>query len=269
MKIKKIVKIGGILIASLYVVACAYLYYSQEGILFHPEKLKRAHAYTAPNSFEEIDFETKDGLTINALLQKVERPKGLILYFHGNVGNCQTWASIGKIYCRDAYNLCIVDYRGFGKSEGKITNEQQLFDDAQVVYDAMKKRFPETKIHVIGYSIGTAIASELASRNNPKQLILLAPYYNMRDMMDKRYPIFPHFLLRYELDNAKYVAKIKAPISIFHGLKDEAIAYDSSIRLKKKCKQGDQLVLLKNQGHNEINDNKVLHSYLSKLLPEW
>ena len=85
----------------------------------------------------------------------------------------------------------------------------------------MKKIYPEQKIVILGYSIGTGPASELAATNNPRLLILQAPYYNLTDIMEQRYPpIIPHFLLKYEAKSVsvleeKILSPVKKEINLF------------------------------------------------------
>lgn len=77
----------------------------------------------------------------------------------------------------------MMDYRGYGKSEGSIKNEDELYSDVQEVYNYLKSFYNENKIIVLGYSIGTGPAAFLASKNHPKELILQAPYYSLPDAM--------------------------------------------------------------------------------------
>jgi alpha-beta hydrolase superfamily lysophospholipase len=148
-----------------------------------------------------------------------------------------------------------LDYPGYGKSEGSINSQQQLFDDIQVVYNEIKKIYFEQNIIVLGYSIGTGLASKLASTNHPKLLILQAPYYSLTDMMRKTYPIIPTFLLKYKFQTNEYIRNCHMPIVIFHGDQDEVIYYNSSLKLKKEFKVSDTLITLNGQTHNGMTDN--------------
>lgn len=85
--------------------------------------------------------------------------------------------------------------------------------------------------------MGTGIAAKTAGENNPKMLILQAPYYSMSDMMRQSYPFVPNFLLKYKLQTYLFIQKITAPIVIFHGEQDEIIHYDSSLKLKNLLKE--------------------------------
>jgi hypothetical protein len=160
------------------------------------------------------------------------------------------------------YDIFMPDYRGYGKSEGEISSEQQFFDDVQSAYDNLKKDYAETRIVILGYSIGTGPAAMLASHNHPKMLILQAPYISVADLSQKSYPFLPSFLLKYKFRTNEFIAKTSAPILIIHGDADDVIYCGSSVKLKESFKPGDKLVILKGQGHNGFTHNA---EYLAEL----
>jgi pimeloyl-ACP methyl ester carboxylesterase len=264
MMIKFILKSAGILIL-LYAFLCILLYIFQEKIIFLPQKLAKNHKFRFSRNFEEINTKTPDGIILNSLLFKVNNSKGLIFYLHGNAGSLENWGEIALVYTALGYDLFMPDYRGYGKSEGTIGNEQQIYDDVQLLYNKMKIKYGENKIIILGYSIGTGPAAKLAADNNPKLLILQAPYYSLPDIMKQNFPIVPKFLLKYKFENYKYLQKCTAPIVIFHGNKDEVIYYGSSLKLKKENSK-IRLITLNNQKHNGMSDNEEYRKILQKLL---
>lgn len=205
--------------------------------------------------FEEISIKMKDDKILNGLLFKSGTVKGLIFYLHGNAGSLNSWGDLAKTYTDLNYDVFILDYRGYGKSQGSISSQDQLFQDVQNAYNKMKERYNEDKIIVLGYSIGTGPATKVASMNQPKLLILQAPYYSLIDIMKHTYPIIPTFILKYKFETCKYIKDCKMPIVMFHGNQDEVIYYNSSIKLKQMIKKTDMLITLNGQGHNGITDN--------------
>ena len=190
-----------------------------------------------------------------------------MFYLHGNGGALNTWGDIAGIYTSLNYDIFILDYRGYGKSEGSIYSEEQFYKDVQSAYDVMKKHYAENKIVVVGYSIGTGPAAMLAATNHPKQLILQAPYYNLTDLGEHMYPsITPKFLLKYKFTTNKYVQNTKTPVAIFHGDSDQLIYYGSALKLKEHFKQGDTLFTLHLQGHGQMNQNEEYQKELKALL---
>ncbi len=264
--LKKILKwLLGITL-TLYVIVCVSLYFFQELVIFHPPKLPQDFKFTYENRFEELSIPAGDGKKLSGLLFKADSAKGLIFYLHGNGGALNTWGTAAENYLKMRYDMFILDYRGYGKSEGEITDEEQFYSDVQSAYNEMKKRYDEKKIVVVGYSIGTGSASMLASKNNPKLLVLQAPYYSLIDMMHQTYPFVPNFLLKYKFETCEFIKKVKAPVMIFHGDADDIIYYGSSLKLKEHFKAIDKLITLPGAGHKGMNVNATYISELSKVL---
>lgn len=176
----------------LYILICALLYFFQEKLIFFPEKLPKDFKFSFYEKTEEISIKTRDNILLNGVLFKADNAKGVILYLHGNAGSINSWGDVAGIYTALQYDVFMVDYRGYGKSEGKINNEQQFYEDMQATYDKLKTMYDESKIIVLGYSIGTGPATKIASANHPKLLILQAPYYSLRDLMKHLYLLFQH-----------------------------------------------------------------------------
>ena len=151
-------------------------------MIFHPTKLAADYKFNYDSKFNEVTILTEDKLKLNGLLFKSDSAKGLIFYLHGNAGALNTWGTIAKPYTDLNYDVFILDYRGFGKSEGEIENEKQFYTDVQLAYDKLKTQYSENKIVIVGYSIGTGAASMLASKNDPAMLLLQAPYFSLEDL---------------------------------------------------------------------------------------
>lgn len=257
-----------LLIIGLYGLVCVGLYFFQEKLLFFPQKLEKNYRFDFSQDFEELTFQTHDNVGLNALLFKAKPSKGLIFYLHGNSGSLQSWGALANTYTHLDYDVLLLDYRGFGKSEGFIAGQEQFFQDVQTAYDEMKKRYAEDKIIVLGYSIGTGPAAKVASTNAPKLLILQAPYYSLVDMMRHTYAIIPTFILKYKFETNEYLKSCKAPIVIFHGDQDEVIYFGSSLKLKEEFKADDQLIVLPHQRHNGITYHPKYQEKLTEILSQ-
>jgi len=265
---KKLFRRTLIIISTGYVLICAALYLKQESLIFYPDVLPANYTFSFLQPFKEIPIKTKDGTTLSSVLFTTDRPKGVIFYLHGNAGALDSWGDVAKTYTALQYDVFMVDYRGYGKSQGSITSQQQMFDDIQAAYDTLKTRYAEDKIIVLGYSIGTGPAAHIAATNKPGRLILQAPYYSLTDMMLHTYPVIPTFILKYKLPTSDYLKQCTMPVTIFHGDADEVIYYGSSLKLQKLFKSGDTLITLHNQGHNGITGNGEYQAALTKILNE-
>lgn len=235
-------------------------------MMFHASKLDKNYTFNFENNFEEITIKSFDKINLHGLLFKTEKSKGLIFYLHGNQGAVDSWGNISKIYTDLGYDIFILDYRSFGKSEGDIESEKQFNTDISFVYKKLISRYPEKKTIIVGYSIGTGPATILASKNNPKALILQAPYFNFVELADAQVPFVPHFLYKFKFETNRYISKIKAPIYLFHGNKDQLISYSNSFRLKKLLKPTDAFFILQNQDHIGINENEDFQNQLKIIL---
>lgn len=249
-----------------YIIICSFLYFIQENIIFQPHKLAIDYQYQFDNSFDEINIPTKDGQSLNALHFYADSAKGLVLFFHGNGGALDSWGNVNEIYTNLNYDVLLVDYKGYGKNKGEYKSQAELFGDMQAVYDYSAKNYDESKIVLVGYSLGTGIASYLATNNNPQQLVLLAPYYSIKDIMRKTYPFIPTFILKYSLNTFEYIEGINSPVTIFQGDDDNPNFLESSLSLKPLLNSKSRYILLENQGHNGIHNNLDFQKELGSLL---
>ncbi len=264
--VKKRLIIAAVILAGLFTAACIFLYVVQEKLIFHPTKLGKAYAFGFDDTFEEKYIPVADGTVLHGLLFKADSTKGLIFYLHGNGGAVSSWGGVAKTYTDLNYNVFIIDYRGYGKSEGAISSEAQLAEDLQTVYDDLKKQYTENTVIVLGYSIGTGPAAKLASVNHPKLLILQAPYYSLTNMMRSLFPVVPTFILKYRFQTNEHLKACAMPVVIFHGDQDEVIPYASAVKLKNEAGNRVTLITLPGQTHNGITDNPEYKVELKKIL---
>jgi esterase/lipase len=251
---KILIWISGIC-AGIYIAICCLLYFKQEEIIFPDARLPSGYKFAFQANFHENTIKTSDGNTLSAGLFTTPNHTGMIFYLHGNGGNIQSWGNVAQYYNRLGYDVFMPDYPGYGKSTGQLTSTAQLFKAASAAYAFIKPNYPEKHIVILGYSIGTGPAAWLASQNHPQKLILLAPYYSLTDMVHKYYPYVPAFILKYQINTYQYIQHINAPLTIFHGDKDEMIYYGSSLKLKQYFKPGDTLITLHNQNNQGIDQN--------------
>ncbi|MGB5498294.1 MAG: alpha/beta hydrolase [Maribacter sp.] len=215
----------------IYALTTIMLYLLQEKLIFLPSKLPDDFEYSFSHNFEEINLRTEDEVVLNAIHFKRVKPKGLILYFHGNAGDLSRWGDITSFFVDKDYDVLVMDYRTYGKSTGKLS-EEALHNDAQLFYDYALKQYDESKIILYGRSLGTGIAANLASKNKPNKLILETPYYSLLDVAKERFPFLPiNWLMKYKLLSHVFLQTVTCPITIFHGTDDTIVPYNSGKRL--------------------------------------
>jgi len=224
-------KIGVFSFIILYLMIASSLYFFQEKIIFRPTILSQNYTYNFSTNFEELFLKSEDGAIINALHFKAENPKGVILYFHGNMGDLSRWGKITEFFVELNYDVFVMDYRTYGKSTGTL-NEEAFYTDAEMCYNYVLKHYNESEITIYGRSLGTGIATYLAANKTPKQLILETPYYSLADVAKRRFSIFyTDKTLRYNFPSHIFIQQVNCPISIFHGTKDNVIPYKSGKKL--------------------------------------
>jgi hypothetical protein len=237
----------------------------QEGFIFFPERFSEGVPLRFPWPFEEMRVRSGEAL-LHALYFPVSKPKGCILYFHGNAGSLRTWGFIAEDFVTRGYDIAILDYRGYGKSEGEILNEQMLHTDAENFYARVMERCPGGRIIIYGRSIGTGIASALAVRHPPDLLILEAPPTSVPDLAAVHYPFVPRLMVRYRLDVLDDVRNITGPIVILHGTQDGIIPHSMSKKLAAAARGDCRLFLIEGGGHNDLATfpeyQKILDSVL-------
>ena len=251
----------------VFFLICLYILYNfQEKLIFQPYPLAANYTYSFPFEFEELTWEVADDVKINALHFKTKDSKGVVLYFHGNGGNLAGWGGIAEDFLSRKYNLIIYDFRGFGKSTGKITSEEDLIQDALYAYNYTKSIYPESQITLYGRSLGSGLAVILGKEKNPKRIILETPYNNFSNVVKYHYPLLPSFLLKYKLDSENIIEFVKSPIYIFHGTEDLVIPLEYAQKLEPNIKSEYKFFVIPNAGHNDVSETKEYFSELTKIL---
>jgi uncharacterized protein len=253
-------------VAIIFVALLIIAYFIQEKLIFKPEKLKQNFEYKYDAPFEELFFDIEQGVRINGLHFYKEQPQGLILYFHGNSRSIKGWAKYAKDFYRYNYDVVLVDYRGFGKSTGKRT-EEKLHSDMQFVYDNLAKKFTEDHLIVYGRSLGSGFATKLAVENNPRYLILDAPYFSFKKVVERFLPFLPiNWVLRYKLRTDNWIGNVKCPTYILHGTKDRLIPISHSEQLQQKNAKKITLIRIEGGGHNNLPSFPEYHNFVRDIL---
>lgn len=252
----------------LYGILCLIFYLGQDFFFFRPERLPKWFAYKYPFPFSEVNFEMEDGGLINALHFRVPNSKGVVFYIKGNSRSIKGWGKFAKDFVGKGYDFFIVDYRGFGKSRGRRT-ESILYSDLQQVYKWLASNYEEEKIVLYGRSLGSGLATRIASWNNPKILILDCPYYSFLHHI-RRYGFWLplRLLLRYQIRTDQFIKKVHCPIHIIHAVRDRLIPYRQSLMLKALLPEKIQLHPIIGASHNNIPSFPEYHDLLYDLLHE-
>ena len=259
---KILIWIVGLLI--LYIGVCIIIFFLQEKISFISKRLTSDHQLQFDNKFEELMIPANDGIKLNGALFKADTSNGLIFFLHGSGGNIERYRKSVPKYLSLNYDVFLLDYRGYGKSEGKIKNEKQFFEDVRTAYSFMKTKYKEDNIVIIGFSLGTTLSSMLASENKPRLLVLEGPGYSLIERSKSKLPYLPVSLIsKYKFENYMYLKNVKVPVIIYFGSNDDL---SGDVRLKQCLKVGDKFIMLEGEGHNDFALNNQYINELSELL---
>ena len=255
------------LLLGIYLLISILLYFLQDRLLFKPEKLPEAFQYEFDKQeVEEYNLITAGGGKINGLHFKVKNPKGVVLYLKGNSKSIKGWGKFAIDFSQHHYDVIMVDYRGFGKSTGKRT-EKLLKKDLQYVYEKIKERVDERYIILYGRSLGSGFAAKLASTNQPKLLILDAPYYSLKHVTKRYAPFMPlSIILKYPMPTYKWLKYVNCPIHIIHGTQDRLIPFSSSVKLSQIKADSTRLWPVVGGGHKNLNTFKSYHQILDEII---
>ena len=208
--------------AAFVVVYLVCLYAVQDYLIFYPDRFYAGPSSAGAPAFEERPLVTADGHLIMAWYAKGDADKPAILFFHGNAGQLATFAPHLKAYIDAGYPVFMPEYRGFGLSGGKLS-EETMYADAVVAFNYLKDRLGHDKIVVFGYSMGTAAASAAAGMCSADALILAAPFYSLeREVGDKPVPL-ARLVLKNRLQSNRFIAAYPGPLLVVHGSEDKLI----------------------------------------------
>ncbi|RPI34237.1 MAG: alpha/beta hydrolase [Nitrospiraceae bacterium] len=241
-----------IVVFMVYLLVSVSLYYRQDSMIFYPEK----EIWQTPKhiglDYEEISLTTNDGVVINAWYVPAKNEKGVVLFCHGNAGNISHRLDSIKVFHDLGQSVLIFDYRGYGKSGGKIS-EKGTYLDAEAAWDYLvqvKHRSPG-EIVIFGRSLGAAVAAETALRKNPGGLILESTFMSISAIGRKYYPWLPvNFIARYRYATVDKIDLIKCPKLIIHSKTDEIIPFEHGLKLYEKAAPPKEFLEIRG-GHNE------------------
>ena len=145
---------------------------------------------------------------------------------------------------------------------------EDVLSDSNKVYQYIKQRYNEDKIVVLGYSLGSGLATYVASKNKPKMLILNAPYYSWKTLIaDEIAPPIPQYLLKYDIPTYQFIKHVTCPINVYYGTRDFLIHPDTNAKkLKEIAPSNISLHPITDGGHNGLHITKQYYDELKKIL---
>lgn len=226
--------------ALAYAAACAALFFFQRSLLYFPQ----AAQVTTPL----VPVNGREGVVAS---HRAMAGAQAVLYFGGNGEDVtQNFAPLAQAFPDHA--IYLLHYRGYGRSTGKPT-EADIAADALALFDQVRAQHPQ--VTVIGRSLGSGVATRLASQRPAARLVLITPYDSIEDIAAARFSFFPvRWLLLDKYASWRYAAEVKAPVTVIAADHDEVIPRDSTEKLMTRFAPGRATMqVLPGTGHNDIS----------------
>ncbi len=219
-----------ILAALFYAGFTALIFFTQSSLIYYPNIAGRNLSATPERyrlAYEDVELLTGDGVRLHGWFLPSDNARGTLLFFHGNAGNISHRLDSLVIFNRLDLDVFIIDYRGYGQSEGKATEAGTYLDaEAAWTYLVETRGVDPGEIVVFGRSLGASVAAWLANRRQPAALILESSFSSVPSMAQRLYPFLPvKWLARFSYDTRRYVSNISFPLLVVHSPQDDIIPY--------------------------------------------
>ncbi|HEY2964171.1 MAG TPA: alpha/beta hydrolase [Pyrinomonadaceae bacterium] len=253
--------IGARLIVAIALVGLALvcgLRWFERAITFHPERLTAAEQrLPLPAGAENVWFTSADGVRLHGWYFATTNPPdaGTIIYFHGNGGNIRNVGWLAQSLAKRGFNVLLFDYRGYGVSDETAADEAGLYLDGEAAlsYVVNEKDASPNRIVLYGQSLGTAVATQTATRCMCGALILESGFSSASSLASRVLPWLPrwlHFLGKNRFESARKLRGISAPVLISHGDPDLTIPTDEGRALFAAANEPKKLLIFPGAGHS-------------------
>ena len=230
----------------------ALMFFLQSRLVYFPDAQIIATPADKGMAYEEISFEAADGVQLSAWYVPGAASRGVVLFSHGNGGNISYNLPYVEILHRVGLSTFIYDYRGYGRSKGKPT-EEGTYNDAAGAWQYLTKNreVPAGQILLYGQSLGGPIAAKLATEKTPAALILDSTFTSFVDIAGYHYPFLPvRWLARFEYNTLEHVKAVRCPVLVIHSTDDEIAPFSQGVALFEAAPEPKRFIKLRG-GHND------------------
>jgi len=209
---------------------------------------------TIEQEVEDVWLVTADGVKINAFYRSNPASGQVLLWFHGNAENIGYDLDHLKLLAGNGVNVLAVDYRGYGRSEGK-PDEAGVYKDADAAYDYLltQRHFRAQDIIIYGHSLGGAVGVNLASRRPCGGLIVQSSFTSARAMAKRMFAIpLIAYAAKSRFDSEQLIRNVHVPILIVHGTRDETVPFEMGRQLFAAAPEPKRFYPVEGAGHNNL-----------------
>lgn len=247
-----------VIAAAAYLAVLVFMYLQQRSLQYLPSRDGTPPAAAGLSGVAEERLTTPDGETIVLWYAPAREGMPTILFFHGNGGELADRAGRMAFYQSQGFGVLFVSYRGYGASTGSAS-EQGLIADALAAHDFLRARGVEPRnIALVGESLGTGVAVQLAAQRPVGAIALEAPFTAAVDVAAEIYWWLPvRLLMKDQFLSRRLIADLDMPLLIQHGDADRLIPADQARHLFELANEPKELVILPGAGHDMIADEAV------------
>ncbi len=243
------------IILAIYVIIVLFFYFFQEWVIFSPQpQPSDISGDINGKEVEDIKITTSDNVDLKGwfITEPDKQKSPLIIYFGGNAEEVSHM--IDEAHKFDNYSLALINYRGYGDSEGN-PSEENLLNDALTIYDYFSKRddVDNDRIIVMGRSLGSGVATYLAKHRQVAGSILVTPYDSIKSVGQNAFPFLPvSLILRHPFDAASLAPSIDTPMVSLAAERDSVVPAEHARRLTEEWSGENSQVIIEGKGHNDI-----------------
>jgi len=220
---------------------------------FHPEPGNLIHPSAIDPSIQEIFIETSDGIALQAFFFPRAETNRIVLYFHGNAGNASMRLPEAVELARLGTNVLLLSYRGYGKSEG-VPSEAGVYLDGQAALEFLQSGLGFALDHtiILGRSLGSAVAIELAQHQAVAGLILVTPFSSGRDLAQAMGLSWLAWVTGQPFNSLEKIRQISAPTLFIHGTDDHIVPQELARKLFDQCPSPKEWKSFPGADHNNL-----------------
>jgi fermentation-respiration switch protein FrsA (DUF1100 family) len=255
-----------LLTISLVIIVGMILFYFgarrfERAVVFHPERYVEGAGWKVPRGGEDVWFKGAGGERLHGWYVRGQAAESgslaTVIYYHGNGGNISAIGWIGEALSERGFDVLLFDYRGYGRSEGSVSDERAIYEDAEAAYDYIvrERNVRPEQVVLYGQSLGTTAAVDLAARRPCGAVILESGLSSASDMASMILPWVPVWVHRYgqnHFESAKKLERVSAPVFVSHGGRDLTIPVEQGYKLYNAAREPKQLVIIQEAGHNDL-----------------